>query len=122
MKNTTLIPARAASLQSAPIDFKMAESILDRLGYTLRDLSLEYGDVILEDGDISHELYYPAINNSHTIAGYIYNENKIYYASGSHWNNHRNPYQAALDLLDRTVINDTLYEIELERTDAPDYM
>jgi hypothetical protein len=119
---TTLIPARAKSLESAPIDHLMAESILDRLGYTLRDLSQEYGDVILDDGDIAYELYYPAVNNNHTIAGYIYNENGIYYASGSHWNNHKTPECAALDLLDRAIVNDCLYQIETERAAAPDYM
>jgi hypothetical protein len=124
MTTQILIPARAKSLQSAatPIDFQMAESILDRLKYTLRDLSLEFGDVIIEDGDITHELYYPSINNSHTIAGYIYCENGIYYASGSHWNNHKTPEQAALDLLDRAIVNDCLYQIKLERAAAPDYM
>ena len=119
---TTLIPARAKSLESAPIYHLMAESILDLLGYRLRDLSQEYGDVILDDGDIAYELYYPAVNNNHTIAGYIYNENGIYYASGSHWNNHKTPECAALDLLDRAIVNDCLYQIETERAAAPDYM
>jgi hypothetical protein len=121
---TTLIPARAKSLQSAatPIDFQMAESILDRLGYTLRDLSLKYGDVIIEDGDITHELYYPSLGNTHTIAGYIYCESGIYYASGSHWNNHKTPECAALDLLDRAIVNDAMYQIEIERASVPDYM
>jgi hypothetical protein len=121
---TTLIPARAKSLESAPIDVdcEMAESILDKLGYRLRDLSLEYGDIIIPQNDITHELYYPSINNSHTIAGYIYCENGIYYASGSHWNNHKTPEQAALDLLDRAVVNDCKYKIELERSSLPDYM
>jgi hypothetical protein len=119
---TTLIPARAKSLESAPIDHLMAESILDRLGYRLRDLSLEFGDVIIPHNDMTHELYYPAINNSHTIAGSIYCENGIYYASGSHWNNHKTPEQAALDLLDRAIVNDAMYEIETERAAAPDYM
>lgn len=69
---TTLIPARAKSLESAPVDHLMAKSILDRLGYGLRDLSLEYGDVVIPQNDVTHELYYPAVNNSHTIACYIY--------------------------------------------------
>jgi hypothetical protein len=118
---TKLIPARAASLQSNPIDFKLAQSILDRLGYTLRDLSLEYGDVILPQGDITHELHYPSINNSHNIVGYIYCENGIYYASGSHWNNHKQAECAALDLLDQSVVQDAKYQIEIERAMAPDY-
>lgn len=117
-----LIPARAASIKSAPIDFKMAQSILDRLGYTLRDLSLEYGDVIIPQEDITHELHYPSINNSHTIAGYIYCENGIYYASGNTWNNHKSAECAALDLLDRSVVNETRFQIELDRSMAPDYM
>jgi hypothetical protein len=120
----TLIPSRAKSLESVatPIDFQMAESILDRLGYRLRDLSLEFGDVVIPQNDVTHELYYPSINNNHTIAGYIYCENGIYYASGSHWNNHKTPEQAALDLLDRAIVNDCQYQIELERASAPDYM
>jgi hypothetical protein len=124
MTTQILIPARAKSLESAatPIDHLMAESILDRLGYKLRDLSLEFGDVIIPHNDMTHELYYPAINNSHTIAGSIYCENSIYYASGSHWNNHKTPEQAALDLLDRAVVNDAMYQIEIERAAAPDYM
>ncbi len=119
-----LIPARAASLQSAPIDHLMANSIVDRLGYTLRDLSLEYGDVIIPQGDITHELHYPSINNSHTIAGYIYCENGVYYASGSHWNNHITAECAALDLLDRAIIEDARYVLEIERasSDIPDYI
>jgi hypothetical protein len=115
-----LIPARAASIQ---IDFQMAQSILDRLGYTLRDLSLEYGDVVIPHDDITHELHYPSHHNSHNIAGYIYCDNGIYYTSGEHWNNHRQPECAALDLLDRAVVEDCRYTIDLERaaSDMPDY-
>jgi hypothetical protein len=121
MTTQILIPARAQSIQSAPIDFKMAESILDRLGYRLQDLSLEYGDVIIPQEDITHELYYPSIHNTHNIAGYIYCENGIYYASGSHWNNHKTPECAALDLLDSAIVNDAKYAIELERAMSKDY-
>lgn len=119
---TLLIPARAQSIQSAPIDFKMAESILDRLGYTLQDLSLEYGDVCIDRDDISHQLWYDSIDNSCNIMGYIYCENGVYYASESHWNNHRQPECAALDLLDRTIVEDARYAIETERATAVDYM
>lgn len=124
MTTQILIPARAKSLQTAatPIDFQMANLIIDRLGYSLRDLSLEYGDVVIPQEDVTHELYYSSNHNSHTIAGYIYCEFGIYYASGAHWNNHKTAACAALDLLDRATVNDCRYQIELERASAPDYM
>lgn len=56
---TALIPARAASVSVSidSLDFQMAQSILDRLGMSLQDLSLEFGNVVIPDGDISHQLY-----------------------------------------------------------------
>lgn len=116
---TLLIPARAASIQSAPLDHMMAQSILDRLGYTLRDLEMEYGDICFAPGEITHELHYPSIHNSHNIMGYVKCENGCYYTNGN--NNYKTAEQAALDLLDRVIVDDCKYAIELERSMAPDY-
>ncbi len=118
---TLLIPVRAASIQSAPIDFKMAESILDRLGYTLRDLELEYGDVCFAEGDIVCELYYGSLYNTHNIAGFVRRENSCYYTDGN--NNYKTAECAALDLLDRAIVEDARRAIEAERasSDMPDY-
>lgn len=116
-----LIPARAASIQSTPIDFKMAMSILDRLGYCLQDLSLEYGNVCIGQDDISHQLYYGTEYSTSNIMGYVYSDNDMYYASGNHWVNHHHAECAALDLLDRAIVEDCKYAIELERAMAPDY-
>ena len=117
---TLLIPARAASIQSAPIDFQLAQSILDQLGYTLRDLEMEYGDVCFAEGDIAHELYYGSLYNTHNIAGFVRCENSCYYTDGN--NNYKTPEQAALDLLDRAIVEDARYTIEIERasSDMPD--
>lgn len=121
MTTQILIPARADSLQSAPVDFQMAQSILDRLGYCLRDLELEYGDVCFAQGDITHELYYGSIYNTHNIIGYVRCENSCYYTDGN--SNYKTPEQAALDLLDRAIVEDARLAIDLERasSDMPDY-
>lgn len=122
-KTTILIPARAASvsLSTDSIDHLMASSILDRLGMSLQDLSLEYGDVIIPDSDISHQLYYSSNYNASTLMGYIWCEQGIYYTSNVIGGNHHSPEQAALDLLDRATVIDCLYAIELERAMAVDY-
>jgi hypothetical protein len=122
MTTQLLIPARAASIKFAPVDFQLAQSILDRLGYTLRDLSLEYGDVCFGNGEITHELHYSSLFNSHTIMGYVKQENGIYYTDGN--NNYQHAECAALDLLDRGIVEDARYQIELDRasSDMPDYI
>lgn len=119
---TLLIPARAASIQSAPIDFQLAQSILDRLGYTLRDLELEYGNICFAPGEITHELYHGSLYNTHNIAGFVRCENSCYYTDGN--NNYKTPEQASLDLLDRAIVEDARYAIEIERasTVMPDYI
>lgn len=124
-KTTKLIPARAASLLFAEtnidaIDHQMAESILDRLGYSLQDLSIEYGDVVLDDGDISHQLYYSTVYSDVNLQGYIRVENGIYYSN--HQNNYLTAQQAALDLIPAHLVRSTLQDIEMERSVAVDYM
>jgi hypothetical protein len=101
------------------IDFQLAQSILDRLGYTLEDLSLTYGDVVIPSGDVSHQLWYDSIHNACTIMGYVWCENDIYYTSLG--NNYRLPELAALDLLDPAVVQTTAANILLEREAFPDY-
>lgn len=109
------------STPTQPIDFQLAQSILDRLDFFLRDLSLEYGDVVIPQEDITHELYYSSNYNSHNIAGYIYCENGIYYTAAHAWRNHKHPALAALELLERAVVEDARHVIELERAMAVDY-
>lgn len=101
------------------IDHKLAESILDRLGYSLEDLSLKYGDVVIPSGDISHQLWYDSIENACTIMGYVWIENDIYYAK--HDRNHHTPELAALDLLDSKLVQATANDILHERQALPDY-
>lgn len=104
---------------TAKNDHQMAASIIDRLGYTLQDLSLEFGDVIIEDGDISHQLFYGSIDSTANIIGYIRIENGIYF---TRINNYRTPEEAALELLPTTLVEATRKEIEAERAAMPDYM
>lgn len=118
---TALISTRAASISIKPIDHLIAQSILDRLGMSLQDLSLEYGDVVIPDGDISHQLYYGSNYNASTLLGYVWCENDIYYTSNVIGGNHSHPELAALDLLDRATVIDCLYAIELERAMSVDY-
>lgn len=101
------------------IDHKLAASILDRLGYSLQDLSLEYGDVVIPSGDVSHQLWYDSIENACTIMGYVWCENGIYYVSGNA--NYETPEEAALELLDRHLVEVTAAKIRLDRLLGPDY-
>lgn len=121
---TIIIPARAASLSASQImdtiDHLMAESILDRLGMSLQDLALEYGDVVTPDGDISHQLYYSTVYSDVNLLGYIRVENGIYYSK--HQNNYLTAQQAALDLIPAHLVRSTLQDIETERSVAVDYM
>jgi hypothetical protein len=102
------------------IDFKMAESILDRLGYSIEDLSLNYPDVVFENGEISHQLWYGSIASTCNIMGYICQCNGVYYVSGNR--NYATYQQAALELLNPNVVEDCRFAIELERSMAVDYM
>lgn len=116
----TLTPAHAASISTDKIDFQMAQAILDRLGYNLQDLALDYGDVVIPSGDISHQLWYGSIDNSCNLLGYIWIENDIYYtATGG---NHQHAECAALELLDPQAVRDCQLAIELERATAINYM
>jgi hypothetical protein len=121
MKSTTILVPTQLDLSSfsVEIDDKMAQSILDRLGYTLQDLSLEYGDVVIFDNDISHQLYYGSEFNSANLMGYVWVENGIYYTGTGI--NHKSPELAALDLIERNKVIDAAYAIELERVTALDY-
>jgi hypothetical protein len=102
------------------IDCQLAESILDRLGYTLEDLSLTYGDVVIPSGDVSHQLWYDSTDNACTIMGYVWCENGIYYVSGN--TNYGFPELAALELLDEHLVQTTAAKILLERQMRPDYI
>jgi hypothetical protein len=102
------------------IDDKMAQSILDRLGYTLQDLSLEYGDVVIPNEDICGQVFYSSPYNSAELVGYIWIDNGLYYTSCGVLN-HKTMELAALELLPRHLVIDTAYAIELERVIAPDY-
>lgn len=102
------------------IDHQLAQSILDRLGYTLQDLSLDYGDVAIENNEISHQLWYDSAYSTCNIMGYIYQDREIYYVSGGM--NHRTPQQAALELLDRAAVENVALAIELERANAVEYV
>jgi hypothetical protein len=101
------------------IDHLLAGSILDRLGYSLEDLSLKYGDVVIPSGDIHSQLWYDSIDNSCTIMGYVWIENDIYYASGNI--NYATPEQAALELLGEELVQITAAKIQTERQALPDY-
>lgn len=102
------------------IDYLLAQSILDRLGFDLQDLSLEFGDVVIPSGDISHQLWYDSTDNACTIMGYVWCEHEIYYSKPSR--NHRHPELAALDLLDERLVQTTAAKILLERQAFPDYI
>jgi hypothetical protein len=100
-------------------DWQLADSILNRLGYSLQDLSIEFGDVVIPSGDISHQLWYDSIDNACTIMGYVWIENGIYYAKHGH--NHKFPEIAALDLLDEGLVQTTAVRILLDRQLASEY-
>lgn len=116
MKTTTTL----AAVANTTIDFLMAESILDKLGYSLQDLSLEYGDVVIPSGDISHVLFYSSHHSTFNSMGSIWVENDIYYVSGNA--NYATPEQAALELLDRKMVEDCAMAIKLERSMQKEYL
>lgn len=100
------------------IDHQMAQSILDKLGYTLQDLSLEYGDVVIGDNDISHQLYYGSHYSNVNIVGYVRIDNGIYY---THHNNHKTAEQAALELIPSNLVESARREIEAHMSSAIEY-
>lgn len=120
VKHSSIAPSSRFDDPLVNIDDKMAQSILDHLGYTLQDLSLEYGDVVLPNEDISHQLFYSSPYNSTELMGYVWIDNGLYYTSCGVLN-HESPELAALELLSRHLVIDTAYAIELERATAPDY-
>jgi hypothetical protein len=105
------------------IDERTAEAVLNKLGYVLQDLGLEYGDVVIADNDISHQLYYSSEYSSINLIGYVHIENGIYYTDNN--NNHRSPEQAALDLIPQSLIDWALDKIKIDRLNGvlmPDYI
>ena len=88
------------------IDHKIAQIILDELGFTLQDLSIMYGDVCIADNDISHQLYYESIFSTANIYRYIYKDGDLYYTDGL--NNFTSPELAALDCITES---DRLYAL-----------
>lgn len=99
------------------IDHKMADSILDRLGFDLEEIDI-YGDG--NGSGITHHLFYPSRYSTANLMGYVSCENGIYYVDPA--NNHASPQQAALELLDRTVVENAALAIELERASAVEYV
>lgn len=102
------------------IDFRLATDVLERLGFDLQDLSMEYGDVVIENGEISHQLWYDAPDSSCVIMGYVYQDREIFYVSGG--GNYRMPQLAALELLDRQAVEAAAFAIEFERMRMPEYV
>lgn len=115
MTPTIAAPKTATAIQ---IDFRMAESILDRLGYELDDLSLLNGDMVIEQGEISHQLHYASHHNAYNVAGHVWHENGLYYVSS---NNYKTAEEAALEHLDRALVERTYHQLVLERSLAKDY-
>lgn len=94
------------------IDSQLATLILDRLGFSLQDLSLEFGDVVIPSGDVSHQLYYSSEYSNANLVGYVNVENGIYWSN--YVNNHSTAQQAALDLICPLAVQDMALAIELE--------
>lgn len=94
---------------TAPIDATTAQYILDKLGYSLQDLSEEFGNVSVGDDDISHQLHYLSIDSTFNLMGYVWMENDLYYVRSSECSgNYRTPQQAALQLIDPKLIEQCL--------------
>lgn len=103
------------------IDSALAARILAHCDYKLADISLTYGGITLEDGDISHQLYYESIDNAGSVIGYVRIENGIYF---THLNNYRTPQEAAIELLPRGEVERAIAKLNgvVEESDLPDYM
>jgi hypothetical protein len=102
--------------------FQFAQSVLDRLGMTLQDLSLDYGDVVIPSGDISHQLYYGSSYNACNLIGYVWIENGLYHTSITDAGNFLHPETAALSLLPPALVLNASIELQKERDLAFQYM
>lgn len=112
----TFTTIAAPTTATKSINFQMASSILDRLGYELEEIDI-HGEG--NGSGITHHLFYRSISSSCNILGYVNCENGIYYVNPA--NNHRTAECAALELLDREVVEYCRVLIELERAASPDY-
>lgn len=110
-----------STIETAPIDHKMAQSVLDELGYNIQDLSLEYGDVVIPSGDITHQVYYSSTRSDYELMGYIWCENDLYYVATNYYDSYRTPQEAAIQLLDKKVVAECVDRIQQRRDAAPDY-
>lgn len=109
------------TISTASIDSKMAESVLHELGYSLQDLSLEYGDVVIASDDITHQLYRSSIHSAYNLFGYVWCENGLYYVATNYYSSYKTPEEAAIQLLDRKVVTECVRHIQQRRDAAPDY-
>ena len=109
------------TISTTSIDAKMAESVLHELGYMLQDLSLEYGDVVIPSGDITHQLYRSSIHSAYNLFGYVWCENGLYYISTDYYSSYRTPEEAAVMLIDKKVVAECVRYIQDRRDAAPDY-
>jgi hypothetical protein len=103
MTFTTTRPVSSATFTIDAIDPRMAESILERLGYNLNELNAD-SDRAPTNGEISHQLHYPSLNSSFNVMGYIYCDNDIFYTNGD--NNYRHAELAALELIPSHLLYD----------------
>jgi hypothetical protein len=103
-------------------DHQLAQSVLDRMGLTLQDLSLEYGNVVIPSGDISHQLYYGSVYTAFNLIGYVWIENGLYHTSIADAGNFSHPEAAALSLVPRPLVEGYINAIIRERELAFQYM
>jgi hypothetical protein len=96
-------------------DHQLASSILDNLGYTLYDLSEEYGGMIINQGDVSHQLFF---NN--VLMGYVWLWGTKYHTSID-VTDRLTPELAALTLLPKSQIDRAVLEINFRRSAVPEY-
>ena len=99
----------------------MSELILNHLNYTLQDLSLEYGDVAIENDEISHQLYYASSYSSCNLIGYVYHDNGLYHTAIG-CDNYDNASQAALDLISKQSVSVALAAIAQHQLTTGDYI
>ena len=97
-------------------DHRLASSILDHLGYTLRDLSLEYGDIVITHGDISHDLFW-----GNSLLGHVWTWGGDYHTS-LNYSSRITAELAALDLLPSYEIEAAVKQLEINRALVPDYI
>ena len=102
-------------MQLITTDHQLANSILDTLGYTLQDISLAYGDVVIPQGDISHQLY-----KGNSLLGHVWAWGGCYHVSPD-CIDRTTPELAALDLITHAEIRYATKKIEANRALVPDY-